>query len=148
MTQTPHVKRDREEWSALLRHHGRRVTQQRLVVLDALDEHPHSAAEEVLVLAQAELPRLTVQSVYTVLQDLTDLNLLRKIELPGHPARFETRTLDNHHHAMCVRCGAIEDVDCVVGEAPCLCPSNAGDMKIQVADVLFQGICPDCADAA
>ncbi|MFC0581666.1 Fur family transcriptional regulator [Micrococcoides hystricis] len=148
MTQQGIVKRDRHEWSTLLRQKQRRVTQQRLVVLEILQDHPHAAAEEVLSYARAELPKLTVQSVYTVLQDLTDLDLLRKIELPGQPARFETRTLDNHHHAVCVRCGAIEDVDCVVGEAPCLCPSNAGNMTIQVADVLFQGLCPECAQAA
>lgn len=148
MTQQGTVKRNRDEWSALLRQKQRRVTQQRLVVLDILQGQPHSTADEVLTLARVELPKLTVQSVYTVLQDLTDLDLLRKIELPGQPARFETRTLDNHHHAVCIRCGAIEDVDCVVGEAPCLCPSNAGNMTIQVADVLFQGLCHDCADAA
>lgn len=147
MTQMLSNRRDRDEWSEALRTQGRRVTQQRLIVLEILQDHPHFGAEEVLEHARVELPKLTVQSVYTVLQDLADSGLVRKIELPGHPARYETRTQDNHHHAVCTRCGTIQDVDCVVGQAPCLCPSNVTNMTIQVADVLFQGLCSDCVEA-
>jgi Fur family transcriptional regulator, stress-responsive regulator len=124
-----------EAWAAALRAHGRRVTKQRLAVLAAVERHPHSPAESILSAARAELPELTAQSVYVVLGDLTDLHMLRRFEPPHSPALYETRVGDNHHHAICISCGRVEDVDCAVGHAPCL---------IQIADVMYQGICQDC----
>jgi len=83
-----------------------------------------------------------------ILADLTDIDLLRKFEPPGTPALYETRTGDNHHHAFCVRCGKVEDVDCAVGSAPCLTPSNFHGMALFSADVLYQGVCVDCQTEA
>lgn len=137
-------------WSEQLRTAGRRVTKQRLAVLAAIDTHPHSTADNILDLARRELPGLSAQSVYVVLGDLTELGMLRRFEPPHSPALYETRTGDNHHHAICTRCGRIEDVDCAVGHAPCLHPHWNGDqqpMSIQIADVLYQGICQDCLAA-
>ncbi|MBO9704604.1 MAG: transcriptional repressor [Arthrobacter sp.] len=137
-------------WSEQLRTAGRRVTKQRLAVLAAIDTHPHSTAENILDLARRELPGLSAQSVYVVLGDLTELGMLRRFEPPHSPALYETRTGDNHHHAICTRCGRIEDVDCAVGHAPCLHPHWNEDqqpMSIQIADVLYQGICQDCLAA-
>jgi Fe2+ or Zn2+ uptake regulation protein len=127
-----------EAWAAALRAHGRRVTKQRLAVLTAVEHNPHSPAE---------LPELTAQSVYVVLGDLTDLHMLRRFEPPHSPALYETRVGDNHHHAICISCGRVEDVECAVGHAPCLTPhwdENAKPMTIQIADVMYQGICQDC----
>lgn len=137
-------------WSEQLRTAGRRVTKQRLAVLAAIDTHPHSTAEAVLDLARQELPGLSAQSVYVVLGDLTELGMLRRFEPPHSPALYETRTGDNHHHAICTRCGRIEDVDCAVGHAPCLHPhwnDSQQPMTIQIADVLYQGVCQDCLAA-
>jgi Fur family transcriptional regulator, stress-responsive regulator len=135
-------------WAARLHEHGRRVTRQRLAVLDAVEHAPHTVAEDVANAVRAELPGITVQSVYVVLADLTDSGLLRRIEVPRSPARYETRVADNHHHAVCTSCGRIEDVDCAVGHAPCLTPSDTHGMTIQIADVLYQGICAGCRAAA
>ncbi|NKX50532.1 transcriptional repressor [Arthrobacter deserti] len=135
-------------WSALLRAHGRRVTRQRLAVLDAVEPTPPAVAEAVAAGVRAELPGITVQSVYVVLSDLTESGLLRRIEVPRNPARYETRVADNHHHAVCTSCGRIEDVDCAVGHAPCLTPSDTHGMTIQIADMLYQGICADCRAAS
>ncbi|NKX53494.1 Fur family transcriptional regulator [Arthrobacter mobilis] len=135
-------------WAESLRGHGRRVTRQRLAVLEAVEHAPHAVAEDVVDAVRAELPDITVQSVYVVLSDLTESGLLRRIEVPQSPARYETRVADNHHHAVCSSCGRIEDVDCAVGHAPCLTPSDTHGMTIQVADVLYQGICADCRTAA
>src|SRR5699024_4281168 len=135
----------RDAWSQALHARGRRVTRQRLTVLEVVQDSPHATAETVLERAHAALPGLTAQSVYQVLADLTEDGLLRKLVTPGSPARYETRTGDNHHHVMCVRCGAVEDVSCVVGHAPCLAPSDDGGMRILAAEVLFQGICAACA---
>lgn len=134
----------RAGWTALLHSHDRRVTKQRMAVLDAVEHLPHATAEAVAEAARGQLPTLSVQSVYVVLSDLTELGMLRRIEPPHSPARYETRIGDNHHHAICTSCGKIEDVDCAVGHAPCLTPSNS-TMTIQIADVLYQGICSDCA---
>ncbi|MFD4181629.1 Fur family transcriptional regulator, partial [Rhodococcus sp. NPDC058514] len=101
----------REAWAAALRAHGRRVTKQRLAVLAAVERHPHSAAESILAAARDELPELTAQSVYVVLGDLADLQMLRRFEPPHSPALYETRVGDNHHHAVCSDCGRVEDND-------------------------------------
>ncbi|WP_237202345.1 Fur family transcriptional regulator [Rothia endophytica] len=137
-----------ERWSAQLRSKGRRVTKQRLAVLTAVHEHPHSTADAVVKAVRVELPNITVQSVYVVLADLTDINMLRKFDPPGSAALFETRTGDNHHHAVCIRCGRVEDVDCAIGSAPCLTPQSLNGMALLSADVLYQGICTSCQSNA
>mgnify|MGYP003520761394 CR=1 FL=1 len=145
MTSTAASAAATDKWSAQLRAHGRRVTKQRLAVLDAVDHSPHAGADEVAAIVRATLPDISLQSVYVVLTDLTETGMLRRIEPPHSPARYETRVDDNHHHAMCTGCGRIEDVDCAVGHAPCLTPSDTHGMTIQIADVLYQGLCADCA---
>lgn len=139
------------QWSAALHAHGRRVTRQRLAVLTAVDRFPHATADDAATAVRTELPQITVQSVYVILADLTDIGLLRRIDTPHSPARYETRVGDNHHHALCTGCGRIEDVDCAVGHAPCLTPEwspGASRMTIQIAEVLYQGLCDDCRTAA
>lgn len=134
------------DFSTRLRDHGLRVTRQRLAVLGVVDGHPHSSADAVAELVRRELPELSLQSVYNVLNDLTAQDVLRRFSPPHSPALYETRVGDNHHHAVCTACGRVEDVDCAVGHAPCLTPSDAHGMTIQIADVLYQGICKDCAE--
>lgn len=137
----------REDWSGRLRALGRRVTRQRLAVLGVAHDHPHSSAEEIAELVRRELPTISTQSVYVVLTDLTALDLVRKFEPPASPALYETRTGDNHHHAYCVRCGRVQDVDCALGEAPCLTPSQDHSMLMLSAEILYRGICVDCQEA-
>ncbi|WP_433874641.1 Fur family transcriptional regulator [Sinomonas atrocyanea] len=140
-----HPSSEHTEWASALRAHGRRVTKQRLAVLDAVEAHPHSPADAILAAVRDELPDITPQSVYVVLGDLTDLGMLRRFEPPHSPALYETRVGDNHHHAICSVCGRVEDVDCAVGHAPCLTPSDTHGMTIMIADVTYVGICADCA---
>ncbi|MHA7283505.1 Fur family transcriptional regulator [Arthrobacter sp. TMS2-4] len=150
MTETTEATRE-ARWSAALRAHQRRVTRQRLAVLAAVEQSPHATADDAVTAVRAELPHITVQSVYVILADLTGIGLLRRIETPHSPARYETRVDDNHHHAVCTGCGRIEDVDCAVGHAPCLTPEwtpGAPRMTIQIAEVLYQGLCDDCRPAA
>jgi len=130
-----------------LRSRGLRVTAPRLAVLAAVGRLPHATAEAVLEAVRPELPGLSVQGVYDVLHALADAGLLRRIEPAGHPARYERRTGDNHHHVVCRGCGAIDDVDCVVGHAPCLTPSSTSGFTVDVAEVTFWGLCPDCRAA-
>lgn len=133
---------------ARLREAGLRVTDSRRAVLDALVGRPHASADELLAVVARTLPGTSMQSVYNVLGDFVDAGLVRRIEPAGRPGLFELRVGDNHHHLVCSRCGAVQDVDCVVGETPCLTPSDTHGYAVQTAEVTFWGLCPACAAAA
>ncbi|HWS31929.1 MAG TPA: Fur family transcriptional regulator [Actinoplanes sp.] len=122
-----------------------RVTRPRLAVLGALDGHPHVDTDTVLALVRAELPTVSHQAVYDVLRALTDTGLVRRIQPAGATARYEMRVGDNHHHVVCRSCGAIADVDCAVGRAPCLTASDDHGFVVDEAEVVYWGACPDCA---
>jgi Fe2+ or Zn2+ uptake regulation protein len=132
----------------LLRAAGLRVTAPRTIVLKALAERPHAAADDVLAAARAELGAVSTQGVYNVLHDCCEAGIVRRIQPAGSPARYELRVGDNHHHMVCRRCGSVRDVDCAVGEAPCLDPADDLDFVIDEAEVVYWGICPDCQAAA
>jgi Fur family transcriptional regulator, stress-responsive regulator len=134
----------RREPAEQLRGVGLRVTAPRLATLDWLAVHPHSTADQVAEGVRGRLGSVSTQAIYDVLNACTDNGLLRRIEPAGHPARFETRTADNHHHLVCRVCGRTEDVDCVVGVAPCLDPSESAGYVVDEAEVVFWGYCPDC----
>ena len=129
---------------ALLRSKGLRVTGPRVAVLRALRDSPHADADDVLRGVRTRMPSVSVQAIYDVLAALTQVGLARRIEPAGHPARYELRVGDNHHHVVCRGCGTIADVDCVVGQAPCLEPSATSGFAIETADVTFWGLCPQC----
>ncbi|WP_420749962.1 Fur family transcriptional regulator [Rhodococcus sp. O3] len=127
-----------------LRSVGLRVTAPRVAVLGMVAAHPHSDADEVAAAVRGELGSVSTQAIYDVLKACVSAGLLRRIEPAGSPARFEARTGDNHHHLVCRNCGTVVDVDCVVGAAPCLTPSDARGFVVDEAEVTFWGLCPDC----
>jgi len=130
-----------------LRTAGLRVTAGRVALLSALETAPHSDAVALhrrLVAADATT---SIQSVHNVLSDLTAAGLLRRIEPANSAARYELRVGDNHHHIVCTSCGAVADVDCVVGHAPCLTPSDTAGFTLATAEVTFWGLCADCQRA-
>jgi Fur family transcriptional regulator, stress-responsive regulator len=128
-----------------LHRHGLKATAPRMAVLEAVSALPgHPDADAIAQHARVRLGTLSTQAVYDNLRVLTELGLLRRIEPAGSPARYETRVGDNHHHVVCKRCGAAQDIDCVVGAAPCLEPSSAGGYSIDEAEVTFWGLCPTC----
>lgn len=132
----------------LLRAHGLRVTQGRLAVLDMLDRLPHADAEHVhRALADAGAAT-SVQSVHNVLGDLAAAGIVRRFEPARSAARYERRIGDNHHHAVCSSCGRVDDVDCVVGEAPCMHADAPAGFTVHAAEVTFVGLCADCAPPA
>ena len=131
-----------------LRARGLRVTAPRLAVYRAVAETPgHPDVEIIARQARSLIGTLSTQAVYDALHALSAVGLLRRIEPAGSPARFETRVGDNHHHVICRLCGAAQDVDCVVGEAPCLTPADAGGFLVDEAEVTFWGVCPECQAA-
>ncbi|MFC8302967.1 Fur family transcriptional regulator [Specibacter sp. NPDC057265] len=121
-----------------------RVTRPRVAVLDAVSAHPHADADSIIGAVRAELGSVSKQAVYDVLAALVDANLVRRIEPAGSATRYESRVGDNHHHVVCRSCGDIADVDCAIGEAPCLHASNSHGFSIDEAEVIYWGSCPDC----
>ena len=140
--------RERGPAIELLRARNLQVTPQRLAVLRVLTASPHSTADEVHRLVHAELGTVSRQAVYDALAALTDRRLLRRIESAGSPARYEDRVGDNHHHLVCRSCGRMVDVDCAVGEAPCLSPQDGAGYEIDEAEVTYWGRCSDCVARA
>jgi len=132
---------------ALLRHHGLSVTAQRLAVLRALADRPHSTADDLYSLVRDEIGAISRQAVYDVLAVLTDRGVLRRLQPAGSPARYEDRVGDNHHHLICRTCSRMVDVDCAVGDTPCLTASDDSGYEIDEAEVIYWGRCPECLEA-
>lgn len=135
---------DREQAAARLREAGLKVTEPRLAVFGSVEIGEHLDADEIFRRVSRALPSTSLQTVYGVLAALSGAGLLRKIEPAGSPALYESRIGDNHHHLICTRCNAVHDVGCVVGEAPCLTPSETHGFQLATAEVTFWGLCPDC----
>ncbi|WP_121253951.1 Fur family transcriptional regulator [Nocardioides ferulae] len=130
--------------ASALREASLRVTRPRLAVLAAVREHPHADTDQVIGLVRAELGTVSHQAVYDVLRALSDAGLVRRIQPAGATARYEVRVGDNHHHVVCRSCGAIADVDCAVGHAPCLTASDSHGFVVDEAEVVYWGTCPTC----
>ena len=132
----------------ILRDHGVQVTAQRIAVLQAVAARPHATADVVAEMARSEIGAISKQSVYDALSTLVDAGIVRRIEPAGSAARYETRVGDNHHHLVCRGCGAVVDVDCAVGAAPCLTAADAAGYSVDEAEVTFWGRCPECTTSA
>src|SRR5829696_2605953 len=129
----------------MLRGVSLRVTRPRVAALSAVHDHPHADTDSIIGLVRADLGEVSHQAVYDVLRALTAAGLVRCIEPSGSVARYEARVGDNHHHVVCRSCGVIADVDCAVGETPCLTASDAGGFLVDEAEVIYWGRCPTCA---
>jgi Fur family ferric uptake transcriptional regulator len=130
-----------------LRGAGLRVTRPRLAVLSAVRGHPHADTDTIIEAVRRDSGDVSHQAVYDVLRALTDAGLTRRIQPTGSVARYEARVADNHHHVVCRSCGAIADVDCAVGEAPCLTAADEAGYQIDEAEVIYWGRCPECLAA-
>jgi Fur family ferric uptake transcriptional regulator len=135
------------EFTQQLRDAALRVTKPRLAVMGAVHGHPHADTESVIAAVRRDLPEVSHQAVYDSLATLTAAGLVRRIQPHGHLARYEARTGDNHHHVVCRSCGAIADVDCAVGHAPCLTASDDNGFVVDEAEVIYWGTCPQCQAA-
>lgn len=132
----------------LLREHGLQITAQRLAVLRAVSDRPHCTADNVAEAVRAEIGAISKQAVYDALGMLAEKGIIRRIQPAGSPALYEDRIGDNHHHVICRVCGRTADVDCAVGAAPCLTASNDSGYKIDEAEVIYWGTCPECLAAS
>ena len=134
--------------SERLRERGLNVTAPRLAVLVAVEElGGHVDAAAIAAAARDRLGSVSTPAVYDILNTLTDASLLRRIQLAGSPSRYETRVGDNHHHLVCRTCGAVEDVDCILGSAPCLHADAHAAFRVDEAEIIFWGECERCRAA-
>ncbi|MCE3553578.1 transcriptional repressor [Pseudonocardia sp. RS11V-5] len=134
----------REEIERSLRGAALRVTAPRRAVLSAVHEHPHSDTETLIAATRERLGSVSHQAVYDVLRVLTDAGLVRRFQPAGSVARYEARVGDNHHHLVCRSCGTVSDVDCAVGQMPCLTAADDAGFEIHEAEVVYWGLCPAC----
>lgn len=132
----------------LLRGASLRVTRSRVAVLEAVRRHPHADTRTLIEAVREGLPAVSTQAVYDVLDALTAAGLLRRIQPAGSVARYEARVADNHHHIVCRSCGAVADVDCAVGDAPCMTASQDHGFVIEETEVTHWGLCPGCSRPA
>lgn len=129
----------------LLRKSNLRLTGPRRAVIEAVElEGKHQDAEFIVAAARRRVSSLSRQAVYDNLNALVAAGILRRIEPAGRPALYETRVGDNHHHLICRRCQTTVDIDCAVGAAPCLQPSEDYGFVIDEAEVVYWGVCPSC----
>jgi len=128
-----------------LRNVGLRVTGPRKAALEWLADHPHSTADQIGRGVRERIGSVSTQAVYDVLFACASVGLVRWIEPAGHPARYERRTGDNHHHLVCRGCGRIDDVDCAAGVAPCLDPDDEHGYQLEEAEIVFWGRCRECS---
>jgi Fur family transcriptional regulator, stress-responsive regulator len=133
--------------ASLLRDRGVQVTAQRLAVLRAVAGRPHCTADDVAEHVRGEIGTISRQAVYDALGILAEKRLIRRIQPAGSPALYEDRVGDNHHHVICRRCGKTVDVDCAVGETPCLTAADDSGYQIDEAEVIYWGTCPECLAA-
>jgi Fur family ferric uptake transcriptional regulator len=133
------------DYEQLLRSSDLRVTRPRVAVLSAVHEHPHADTDSIIGAVRQHLAEVSHQAVYDVLRALTTAGLIRRIQPSGSVARYESRVGDNHHHVICRSCDSIADVDCAVGDAPCLHAANDHGYAIDEAEVIYWGTCPDCS---
>ena len=134
-----------QDLERMLREASLRVTRPRVAVLGAVHAHPHADTDSLIGAVRRALPSVSHQAVYDSLHRLTDAGLVRRIQPIGSVARYESRVGDNHHHVVCRTCGEIADVDCAIGEAPCLTASDDSGFAIDEAEVIYWGVCPDCS---
>ncbi len=132
----------------LLREHGVQVTAQRLAVLRVVSGRPHCTADDVAEDVRAEIGAISRQAVYDALGILAEKGLIRRIQPAGSPALYEDRVGDNHHHVLCRTCGKTVDVDCAVGDTPCLTAADDSGYEIDEAEVIYWGTCPECLAAS
>ena len=128
----------------LLREHGIQVTVQRMAVLRAVSARPHCTVDEFVEEVRAEIGTISRQAVYDALKLLVDKGLVRRIQPAGSPALYENRVGDNHHHLICRSCNQTVDIECAVGETPCLTAAKDFGYQIDEAEVIYWGTCPEC----
>ena len=131
-----------------LRAHGHRITAPRLVVYRHLRRHEgHHAAERVHRDLVADNPSLSPATVYSTLDLLADLGLVRRMSTMRGVALYDTRT-DEHHHLVCRSCGAITDLEAPVATGAVREAAAGRGFRVEHTTLQLTGLCETCASAA
>jgi Fe2+ or Zn2+ uptake regulation protein len=121
---------------------GRKLTPQRQLIFSLLhNNQTHPTAESLYGVASAQMPGISLRTVYQTLNELAEMGELQLIDLGEGGTRFDPN-VDDHHHAVCSVCGKIRDVH--VKGASSLKPNDANDFVISEVGVVFKGQCSDC----
>jgi Fe2+ or Zn2+ uptake regulation protein len=133
-----------EELTELFRARGLKVTPQRQCIFRTLhDNDAHPTAEFVYAAARAEMPTISLKTVYQTLNDLASMGELRLLELGTGSGRFDPNT-DAHHHLVCTRCGKVRDLYADLGALAVPARLRQG-FTLGSAEVVFRGLCAECS---
>lgn len=116
-----------------------RITRQKRLILDIINNsHDHLSAEEIYLECQKEIPNISLGTVYRVLNQLVDNQLIRRLKIQDFD-RFDSMHT-KHSHFICTKCNGIYDIfDDIIDIGSINVPGNVYDY-----DIKFIGICNDC----
>ncbi len=136
------------ELRSALRATGRRLTEQRRLLLEVIQEHGgHLDAHELYRLASQRDPRLNLSTVYRNVALLRDLGLVDELHLGEDHHHYELRTPTTHHHLICSGCGeVIEFVSPLIEQLKAEIGQSHG-YEIAAASVDLFGLCAGCRAA-
>lgn len=127
-----------------LRAAGMRVTPQRQAIVRHLfGNTAHPTVEAIHEAVCAEMPTVSLKTVYQTVHDLESLGEVRLLDLGTGSVRVDPNVERDHHHLVCTRCGAVRDVmPEVVAEVR---PRDRRDFMIESVEVIFRGHCDTCS---
>ena len=132
------------ELTELFRSRGLKVTPQRQCIFRVLhgnDVHP--TADAVFAAARAEMPTMSLKTVYQTLNDLASMGELQLLDLGTGSTRFDPN-VDPHHHLVCTRCGKVRDLYADYSDVK-VPPRKRQGFTVGAAEVVFRGLCDICA---
>lgn len=130
----------------ICRSQGLRMTNQRLEILRAIDgvtDHP--SAETVHSRVRERAPNISLDTVYRTLATFEQYGLVLSVPGDAGQQRFDPNT-HPHHHMVCVRCKAIEDLDWPEVGGDCL-PERVREWgRACDVQVVVRGVCRRCLE--
>jgi Fur family ferric uptake transcriptional regulator len=126
---------------------GWRITPQRRAVISVLHgEHVHLSAEQVLAGARRVVPEVSLATVYNTLNELASMGEISEIRLSDGTTRYDPKIGPDHHHLVCEGCGLTFDVDPTGVGGLTLPPDQRFGMTVAQVEVVFRGLCSNCAE--
>lgn len=138
--------RSPDQLVAAFRASGRKVTPQREGIFRALHDDPtHPTAEAVHARIVADMPSVSLRTVYSTLHELAEMGELHQLDVGTGSARFDPR-VDDHHHLVCDRCGSVQDLEAQFPGVS-LADDNDFGFAVDATEIVFRGLCRDCRAA-
>lgn len=132
-----------EELCEVLRERGMKVTPQRRLIFELLQDHvEHPTAKDIYHSVREAMPDISPATVYHTLNDLVAMGEVTELDLGEGKSRYDPCT-DGHYHLVCLDCRGVVDIMRTSGD-PKLLPGEASGYQIVRCDVVFYGYCPEC----